>query len=562
MTELTWPSLLVSTCSRDLKANSCSSTQLGSDRTRVQWRACRNRKQVFFPPISTCHCHLTHLMLPFALPTFISFTYVLTSIFGASINSHVNAQSFRPVAVTTPCSTFVEGQGLYILGGAETAEKSAPSIDQAFMIDLSVSWNASNPVIRKLEDGPGGFQSPCTMTSDNEGIFMLVLGNGYMYNLKSDSWRMLTNNAFPIDIHGSVAVTDPESGLIYVVNGSVDFDTTGGYVMELDPKTRTVNTIPMPEIKSSNLNTAAWNSRFRSMVFMSASENELYTFTPSERSKPSLGWKELNTTGNVQLIAVSPCLVPAYGGSKMVLFAIRDNISNVYVLDVATLTWTKSSPILGIYGSACGVSGDQLIIWGGTTFKDNATDKTLVYDIKAEAWMTTYTAPSLSTPTSNNGKDVKLITIIVVATVALLMVIMMTVFLFHRRTNRLDQTSLDDPTSDLSDVKHTIHIRVTPLSKGASRPRDPTYDCPNLTDVDVTPPTERKWHRPRLSYQAYQDFDRDHSLSNHPHAIAEKSAKEYNVQGGSLGTNSVSQYPHAPFTWGTATGCGDKAEIQ
>ncbi|KAI8363280.1 hypothetical protein B0O80DRAFT_10115 [Mortierella sp. GBAus27b] len=502
-------------------------------------------------------------MLRFALPTLISFTYVLTSIFGASINSYVNAQSFRPVAVITPCATFVEGQGFYILGGAETAEKSAPSIAQAFMIDLSVSWNTSNPVIRKLEDGPGGFQSPCTMTSDNEGIFMLVLGNGYMYNLKSNSWKMFTNNAFPIDIHGSVAVTDPESGLIYFVNGSVDSDATRSYVMELDPKTRTVNTIPMPDNMTDSYNSAVWSSPLRSMVFQSTVQKKLYTFTPSARSSPSRGWKQLKTKGDVELGTYFPCMVSAYGGSKIALYAPVDILNAVFILDVATLTWTRSSLVPGTFGSACGVSGDQLIVWGGTMVNSNATDRTLVYDMKAGTWSTTYTAPLLSPPTSasasNNGRDVKLITIIVVATVVFLVVTMIAAFLFHRQTRQFNPTSPDDSTSNSSDVKGTMDTHVKPLSKGTSRPRDPTYKYPNVADVDVKPPTDLKWHKPRLSYQAYRDSGRDHSLSNHPHTMA---AKDYSAQGDYSGAYSVMQHPHAPINRGMAMEWGEKAEIK
>jgi hypothetical protein len=293
------------------------------------------------------------------------------------------------------------------------------------------------------------------------------------------------------------------------------------------------------------------------MVFQSRLQNVLYTFTPSERSNPSRGWKQLKTRGDFEWGIDLPCMVSAYGGSKIAFYTPHDVLNAVFILDVATLSWTKSSPVLGTYGSACGVSGDQLIIWGGTMANGNATDMTLVYDMKAGTWSTTYTAPLLSTPTSastsNNGRDVKLIIIIVVATVALLVMIMIAAFVFHRQTRRFNPTSPDDSTSNSSDVKSTMDTRVKPLSKGTSRPRDPTYKCPNVADVE--PPTDLKWHKPRLSYQAYRDSGRDHSLSNHPHTMA---AKDYNAQG----AYSVPQQPHAPINRGMAMEWGDKAEIK
>ncbi|KAG0246023.1 hypothetical protein BGX31_004902 [Mortierella sp. GBA43] len=459
-------------------------------------------------------------MLPFSLPTFISFTYVLTFLFGVLINSYVDAQGFRPIAAARSSSVFVEGQGLYVFGGAKSF---TATIAQAFMIDLSVSWNTSNPAFRKLKDGPGGALAPCTMTADGEEIFVLVFGVGHMYNLKSDTWRLMTNNKFPIGMNtpggssGGAGATDPESGFIYIANGPQN-TTFRGIVMELDPSTTTVNTTPMPVIETSNTNAAAWSVPLRSMVFHSLDRKVLYTYTPSERNKPSQGWKQLNTTAPDMVTGASmssgslPCLVSAYGGSKMVFYGIQGIFGIVYILDVATLTWTKSLfyPGQGRHASACAVAGDQLVIWGGQMAMDlGTTNETLVYDMKAKAWVTSYTPPPLSTPTTTANdeevtiRNIKLITIIVVSTGVLLMAIPIAVFLFLRRIKRLNGTSRDDSTSGPSDVKSTINANGEPFPKGTSGPCDPAYTCRNPTAVDVNTSTERNGHSPFVHAQTF-----------------------------------------------------------
>lgn len=123
--------------------------------------------------------------------------------------------------------------------------------------------------------------------------------------------------------------------------------------------------------------------------------------------------------------------------------------------------------------------------------------------------------------------------------------ILIAAFLFLQRTNRPNGTSPNGSTPDSLDVQTTIDPHDKPLSNGTPRPRDPAYSCPNPTDVDMNHSTERNWYRPRPSYQAYQDSDREQPHSEHPHAVIEEAAMERIIQAGVLGAHSVSQHPHA-----------------
>ncbi|KAI8359555.1 hypothetical protein B0O80DRAFT_440532 [Mortierella sp. GBAus27b] len=84
----------------------------------------------------------------------------------------------------------------------------------------------------------------------------------------------------------------------------------------------------------------------------------------------------------------------------MLLFAGDDKTSAVYTLDVTTLAWKKGASIPSSVGSACAVSGDQFISWGGGVNDDTIFNKTLVYNLKTDTWTTSYFATSPPSPSS------------------------------------------------------------------------------------------------------------------------------------------------------------------
>ncbi|KAG0359873.1 hypothetical protein BG005_011930 [Podila minutissima] len=83
-----------------------------------------------------------------------------------------------------------------------------------------------------------------------------------------------------------------------------------------------------------------------------------------------------NTTGDVPDERRDACFVAAYGGTRLVLAGGGNQstpvageslvLSNVYMLDVATLVWTTLADAPSPYYKAiCAVSGDNLILYGG-----------------------------------------------------------------------------------------------------------------------------------------------------------------------------------------------------
>ncbi|KAI8359553.1 hypothetical protein B0O80DRAFT_484557 [Mortierella sp. GBAus27b] len=487
-----------------------------------------------------------------SMTTFLSFTYILTSFFFVHSIPSAHAQQYQPTPVYGACTNVVEGQGLYVIGGKPDMGDTAQSGTQAFMIDLSVSWDTSRPAFKKLNEGPGGFLLPCTMLANGKEMFMLALGIGYTYDLKSDSWTRVTDIDFPIGIrvpaggYGGAAVTDPESGLIYIANGPNNAsDGSKGATGELDLKARKIKMTPMPALNATGFNSAVWSAPMRSMLFMSAFENALYLFTPGEMNGPSHGWKSLKNNGPSNG-AVFPCFVPAYGGSKVVLSTPEGIFNSIHILDVATMTWKRGPNCPNCpqtSASSCGVSGDQLIVWGGGSNMYGVSSKTYVYNMKLEKWVTSYTAPApqSATPTSaitaiddTNPNDTKYIIIIVVSTVVLLLVILTSAFLCLRRAKRFyagGQRKIGDhPESSSLDSNSDTYTHGKGFSTTSYR-RDPSgFDLAStgtLVDHSLISPSKELESSNRL----YQDLYIRDSPPSHPHAIAREVAPERSVQG-------------------------------
>ncbi|KAK3816562.1 MAG: hypothetical protein J3Q66DRAFT_342831 [Benniella sp.] len=391
------------------------------------------------------------------------------------------------------------------------------------MLDLSVPWNASDPVYKKLEGGPPKVdRRACAMTNNGEDLFVMSAGTGYVYNVKSNSWKPFPNTNFAADTgleSGYFAVTDPETGIIYLPNGGTDFSGRA-LMLSVDIKTGTVNTSGSnPYIDSQ----AVWNTRLKSMVIASE-DHGLMAFTPSKVTMSSDGWSLLNTTPEDKWRW--DCGASAYGDSIMVFIGgprgviLYDSVS-IYIFDVAKQTWRKGPPApKKVISSSCAVSGDQFIVWGGGYF-DTYANTTLVFDIKANKWVSRYTPPQPrpttttlqpsptpnGTPESDNtsSSDKKLV-IIVAVTGTLMAIILGLIFRFYRRTRQLDPNG---PSTGPLDIKDSV-----------------------------------KTPKPGLVGRLHQGVFGAKQVSEHPHAIVEDPTMKRNIQEGALEIQLPPQHPH------------------
>ncbi|KAF9355706.1 hypothetical protein BGX34_010291 [Mortierella sp. NVP85] len=468
--------------------------------------------------------------------------------------------SFRPTPNFAACSAFLEGRGFYILGG---------DVGGDFMIDLSVSWNTSNPVFKKLEGGPKATRSACATTNDE--LFMVVDAIGYLYNMSSGSWRKFNNEHY--SNNGGVAVTDPETGNVYLPANKLFNEQLGDYTVLLSMNLKT-NAFNMTEhdIYVSQDDVVVWNAYLKSILVIHA----LYPpdmFTPSKVTQSSTGWDTMDDGQKPDVVIGWACGAAAYGGTKMVFL---EKWGPVYIWDVAKTTWKKGPLGPKLEKTSCAVSGEQFILWGGSIGNNGTlSDKTYIYNMKTDKWTSRYiastlqpititaTAPRTSQPsqtstqhttstpnTGNTSLSDKNILIIAIVVIGVLVAINLGfIFRHYRRTRRLN---LDGSSSDSLNVKEH--------SKG-SHGHDPSDSGPNPTTTSSVHNTPLGWHVSGVPGRLHQGSLGARELSEHPHAIVEDPTSRH-VQEGAFEMEILSQHPHATVGDEYAPNRGDKEELR
>jgi len=486
-------------------------------------------------------------------------TFLLTLLFNLPFNPSVQAQSFRPVPDSGRCSGFTEGQGLYIAGGHGAVLNFTA---QTFMLDLSVSWNTSDPVFKKIPDGPMMVGMTCTMTNNGEDLFVLSQGTGYIYNVKSGSWGVFQNNMFPdADVAATIA-TDPATGFMYIPRSGEDFSGKE-VLLAVDLRTKTVNSIHFPAMLFDIDGIVAWSAHLKSMLVFPDGISP-YTFTPSEISKPTKGWGDLDTQDTKKIVEWD-CVAPAYGGSKMVLLG-RNYFTNngvIYILDVVKRTW-KGAPATGFLGAgACAVTGDQFIMWGGDDKHDKQSNETRVFNLKTEKWVTSYIAPSprpstasptTTSPTSQqtptqqpdlgdtSSNDKKLVNIIIIVIGALLAIILTAISVYIGISKRMEIVT-----------QGHINSSGTAFFRRTFGGRDPSGISPDSH-------ARHRWSRSSLLSWLYRGPNGARPPSEHPHEVVDLGMR--NVQECAVEVQFPAQHPHATVDQGSATSQNYKAESE
>lgn len=291
---------------------------------------------------------------------------------------------------------------MYVLSGGDINGLIA---NQAFMIDLSVSWNTVSPAYKTLPLGPGSNWFPAAMSADGQTWFVLVNGGAYVFDIRSSQWSLAFEYTDVKGQFGLGAATDPDTGKIFIPFGYKKPDGTFNMlIVDLKSKSYTSDNddFTLPE---KSVYAIAWNTLLKGLLFLN--ENGMYM-------RSSTGWKNFN--GPPGLTATNAyCMVSSTSGSKVVLFggysqSLNASVGDIFILDVATLTWKKgpsTSPSDVRRSPACAISNNYFIAWGGDTGNVArivpATNILLVYDLRTDRWTSQYIAPT-TIPTST-GND-------------------------------------------------------------------------------------------------------------------------------------------------------------
>jgi hypothetical protein len=272
------------------------------------------------------------------------------------------------------------------------------------MLDLSVSWSTSNPAFKRLPDFLVDGES-CTLSKDGDELFVFSANTGYIYNLESGSLAAM--EARPFQFFGkTTSLTDQGSGLVYIFDKMMNrTDTRELITVNLTARTfETEQPSKIPMSTVAGIQSGVWSAPLRSMLVASDQEEDMQIFTPSKMMEPSGGWYNFSTNLVTQyplpVDKIRGCLVPAYNGSKVVLVGSMLNLVNsdsaVYFLDVASQVWTKGPTIPLVLFSACAVTGDQLILWGGQIMEIDLVKYSgiSVLNMNTMKWTNSYISPS------------------------------------------------------------------------------------------------------------------------------------------------------------------------
>ncbi|KAG0083652.1 hypothetical protein BGZ93_001674 [Podila epicladia] len=324
--------------------------------------------------------HLVKLWLP--LP--VTFILIILSTELAQAQS-----TFKPIPSGASASVFIEGKAFYIQGGLTATGFT----NQTFSISLSSSWDILNPAYTKHPDGLYDSRFPNALLKDGVSWFAISNKNFVTYNISDGKLTQRNPAIMYSNLQGLSAVLDRGTGDVIIPNGFTNgAQTTTLYITPENLSTRTdpQPAQPQPALTGLTQYSLAWISNVGA---------------PSAR--------------------VSPCLVPAFNGTKLILFGgsspIGAPLSDIFIYDVVEGKWIQGAD--GLSGRArsshaCAVSGDALIVWGG--FENIPTrspppNTVAVYNLTTDKWVDRYnavpikqvptsvSAPTSSKPTSTAG---------------------------------------------------------------------------------------------------------------------------------------------------------------
>ncbi|KAF9973089.1 hypothetical protein BGZ73_003708 [Actinomortierella ambigua] len=311
--------------------------------------------------------------------------------FALALSTLVSSQSpSSPRPVFAPASVFIENKSLWVHGGSDASN----NYRQFFTLDLGSSWSTANPKVTMLPPtANANSHHTAALTKERDNMIVFSRSSAITRcQLQTATWStdMATsqfNDRYQLD-----AVTDPNTGNIYVPGGY----GTSQSMMIYSPETKVATQDSINYLLQYIGYAAMWNTQRKSV--MTFGGNILNTSTAIHEYVPGVGWDVVSFQGDAPPSRSNGCLVPAYNGTKAVLFGGFNNstyYSDIYILDQGTMTWTKGP--VGSFGgramSACAVTGDQFVSWGGYDGTDAISkDITVVFNLKTMQWQTNFVA--------------------------------------------------------------------------------------------------------------------------------------------------------------------------
>ncbi|KAF9350876.1 hypothetical protein BGX26_010999 [Mortierella sp. AD094] len=244
-----------------------------------------------------------------------------------SIISLSNAQG--PALVSDMAYATVAERTLYIQGGMNL-NVTGSAYNQLYSLDLTTNWTNFSPPWKALstQSAPSDSHNDMAVSADKSSLIVWGYVAGIStYNIAGNSWSTVTNTqpASILPTFGKHIAADPRTGIIYKLASKSNLTTDPQIFVAYDPATNTsqLPTLP-PALATTELryHSLVWSTQRNSILpyggrlYPSNQYNTIfYEYQPVTNS-----WSELNTTGSLPGILYSHCMIPAYGGTKMILF--------------------------------------------------------------------------------------------------------------------------------------------------------------------------------------------------------------------------------------------------
>ncbi|KAF8932540.1 hypothetical protein EDD21DRAFT_362729 [Dissophora ornata] len=326
----------------------------------------------------------------------------------ASLTLPSHAQlSAAPVAVSGP--TFARtSTRFYIQGGNDANSGQTINVGQFFYLDLSIPWNVTSPAWNQLNDGPQQNIYPSVFSADQKSMITFHLPGtpfAYRYSVTSGQWSASSLNVAYGAYQGVNAVTDPDTGLVYLAGSYTDPSRNSMDIYSFATDTIVSNALPNASVvfAARSYYSNVWTRKRNSILYFGGynstlqqipNGNVITEFVPSSQQ-----WSTMTTTGTGPSMRADHCMASNDDGSVMIIYGgrlLNNTFSGeIFMFDTVKQVWTQgnSGPVR-IY-TACTIAGDQFLAWGGVDSTSNIAAATiLIYNITGGNWATQYVPPA------------------------------------------------------------------------------------------------------------------------------------------------------------------------
>ncbi|KAF9335063.1 hypothetical protein BG006_000928 [Podila minutissima] len=347
------------------------------------------------------------------------------------------------------------------MGGAYSPNSvTQTTLRQTYSIDLTTSWNITDPKYTKMKDGIYDYKFPNALMKDGVSWFAISNQNYYIYDLKTGDVTQKGPLANLNNVTGIRAAMEPTSGDMILPNG---YNSTLNIAssMWFSPSESKVDSIPPYSGTAGLLEYGiVWSESAKAFFifggFVKSPFGSYGTVTSTflKYDPTAKAWTDINSAGGPSARRAH-CMVTANKGATLIVFGGTGQsdslpaMGDIYLYDVLTSTWKRgfdSNSKASRAAHACAVTGDYLIAHGGYGIAQTSSplsEMTSVYNMKSQAWESQYIAPGSSggpdtreSPSSASGKG----GIIGGAVAAVAVILAGAGFFFYRKKKKSSST--------------------------------------------------------------------------------------------------------------------------